>query len=65
MVPAKWRLVDFRQSETSSLIRVGDMSVVIVEVVEGSIATRRSISAVRLTADDMEGCAALLTCEVW
>lgn len=37
MVPTKGSLVYFGQSKTASLVGVGDMSVIIVEVVEGGI----------------------------
>jgi hypothetical protein len=39
MVPAEWRLVDLGESKTTTLVRVGDMGVVVVEVVKGSIAS--------------------------
>lgn len=38
MVPAKGSLVDFGESKSSTFIGVGDVSVVVVEVVEGGIA---------------------------
>ncbi len=38
MVPAEGSLVNLGQSETTTLVGVGDMSVVIMEIVEGSIA---------------------------
>ena len=42
MIPAKRRLVDLSKSKTSPLIRVCNMSIVVVEVVEGSVASRSS-----------------------
>jgi hypothetical protein len=39
MVPAERGLVDLRQRETSSLIGIRDVGVVVVEVVEGSVAS--------------------------
>ena len=39
VVPAERSLVDFRESEAAALVGVGDVSVVIVEVVEGSCDT--------------------------
>jgi hypothetical protein len=39
MVPAERRLVDLREGETTTLVGVGDVSVVVVEVVEGSVAS--------------------------
>lgn len=36
MVPAERSLVDFCESETTALVGVGDVSIVVVEVVEGS-----------------------------
>lgn len=39
MVPAEGRLVDLSQGESSSLIGVGDVSEVIVEVVEGGVSS--------------------------
>ena len=41
VVPSERSLVDLSESETSSLIRVLDVSEVIVEVVERSVSTRR------------------------
>ena len=35
----EWCLVDLSKCETSSLVGVGDVSVVVVEVVEGSVAS--------------------------
>jgi hypothetical protein len=40
MVPAERSLVDLSESETAALVRVGDMSIVVVEVVKGSVASR-------------------------
>ena len=42
MVPAKRSLVNLSKSETSPLVRVRNMGVVVVEVVEGSIASLSS-----------------------
>jgi hypothetical protein len=39
MVPAERRLVDLCEGEATALVGVGDVSVVVVEVVEGSIAS--------------------------
>ena len=40
VVPTERCLIDLGQSESSSLVGVGNMSEVIVEVVEGSVASR-------------------------
>lgn len=40
MVPSEWGLVDLGEGKSSSLIRVGDMSEVVVEVVERSVTSR-------------------------
>ena len=42
MVPAKGRLVNLSKSKTSPLVRVCDVGIVVVEVVEGSIASLSS-----------------------
>lgn len=42
MIPAEWSLVDLCKSETATLVGVGDVSVVVVEVVESGIASLRS-----------------------
>ena len=39
MVPAEWCLVNFSESKTSSLVGIRDVSVVVVKIVEGSIAS--------------------------
>jgi hypothetical protein len=44
MVPSKRSFVDLSESESSSLIRILNVCEVIVEVVEGSIATGRLVS---------------------
>lgn len=44
MVPAKGSLVDFGESKSSTLVGVGDMGIVVVEVVEGSIAAGSLLS---------------------
>ena len=41
VIPAERSLVYLRQSQSSALVGVGDMSVIIVEVVKGSIASGR------------------------
>jgi len=46
VVPSKRRLVDFGESESSTLVGVCDVSIVVVEVVEGSIAASCLISHV-------------------
>ena len=40
MVPAKGGFVDFRQGQPASLVGIGDVSEIVVEVMEGKIATR-------------------------
>lgn len=40
VVPAERSLVNLGQSETTTLVGVGDVGIVVVEVVEGSIASR-------------------------
>jgi len=37
VVPSERRFIDLRQSETTSFIGVGDVGIIVVEVVEGSI----------------------------
>ena len=41
MIPAKGRLVDLRQGQSSPLVGVGNVSIIVVEVVEGRIASSR------------------------
>ena len=43
MVPAKGSFIDFRQGESSTLIGVLDVSIIIVEIMEGGIAARRLV----------------------
>ena len=41
MIPPKGRLVDLRKSQSPPLVGVGDVSIIVVEVVEGRIASGR------------------------
>lgn len=43
MVPAKGGFIDFRQGQPASLIGIGYVSEIVVEVVEGKIATRSHV----------------------
>ena len=43
VIPAKWGLVDLGQGQTTSFVWVGDMSVIVVEVVEGGVTARRLV----------------------
>ena len=53
MIPAKGSFVDLRESESSTLVGVGNMSIVVVEIMEGSVATSCALRhAERVTAND-------------
>lgn len=43
MVPAKWSLVNLGESQTTTLVGVLDVGEVIVEVVEGIVASTRLV----------------------
>lgn len=43
MVPAKGGFIDLRQGQPASLVGIGDVSEIVVEVVEGKIATRSHV----------------------
>ena len=42
MIPAEWSLVDFSERETSSLVGIRNVCIVVMEVVEGRVASSGS-----------------------
>jgi len=63
MVPAKRGLVDFRESKTSALIGIANVSEIIVEVVEGGVSSGGLSKGSDVCHGDKSGKASL-TCSV-
>jgi hypothetical protein len=60
MVPTEWSLVDLGESETTALIGVSNVSIIVVEVVEGTLPPAVKTGAV-IGADMTDGLRQWLT----